>query len=208
MAARPRHAEGVERLARQVGSQLRGVPVSVAYLQHNRPALAEAVAQFGAAGGPSPVQVLPLLLTAGGHLADDVPTAVAGAKAAVPGIVVEPLAPMPAERLAPAVLAAVGRASGTAPGALDEATLRIVLVTAGSERAGAMAPFDALATAVAAGSCRQRGQRPSVGRGPCGGRGVPVEGGDGFAVPVMYAQGKLPTSLWIVRRATALWPPT
>ena len=45
--------------------------MSVAYLQHNRPTLAEAVAQFGAAGGPSPVRVLPLLLTAGGHLADD-----------------------------------------------------------------------------------------------------------------------------------------
>ena len=189
----PRHAEGVERLARQVGSQLRGVPVSVAYLQHNRPALAEAVAQFGAAGGPSPVRVLPLLLTAGGHLADDVPTAVAGAKAAVPGIVVEPLAPMPAERLAPAVLAAVGRASGTAPGALDEATLRIVLVTAGSERAGAMAPFDALATAVAAG-----GAAVSVANGPRSDVDRAVaevsrsKGGDGFAVPVMYAQGKLP----------------
>ncbi|MFI0433569.1 MAG: CbiX/SirB N-terminal domain-containing protein, partial [Candidatus Nanopelagicales bacterium] len=123
-----RHAVGIARLAQQVADLL-GVPVATAYLQHNEPGLPDAVARLRAAGWPR-VRVLPLLLSRGGHLADDVPVAVAQAQEWADGAAIDLLPPMPPDRLSAAVLAAVAdRSSGSADPA---APPRIVLVTAGS----------------------------------------------------------------------------
>ena len=59
--------------------------VRVAYLEHAKPDLGEAIAQLAAAGG-RPVRVVPLFLGAGGHVKNDLPRLIAGAAARHPGI--------------------------------------------------------------------------------------------------------------------------
>jgi sirohydrochlorin ferrochelatase len=201
-----RHSAGVARLAQQVADLL-GEPVVTAYLQHNEPELPEAVARLRAAGWRR-VRVLPLLLSRGGHLADDVPVAVAQAQESAGSAAVDLLPPMPPDRLSAAALAAV--ADGSLGRAEPAAPPRIVLVTAGSERAGALSPFQALAAALTAQGATvevANGPRADLDRAasalvtasnqPSGRPQASI-----FAVPVMYAQGLLPELA--ASRATAL----
>ena len=110
----------IRALAGRAGELVPGAEVQVAFVQHARPSLAEALA---AAGQPRAVEppavVVPLLLSAGYHLSQDIGTA--AARAGVP--VAAPLGPDPG--LVPALAARLGEA-GVPPGT------PVVLAAAGS----------------------------------------------------------------------------
>lgn len=65
--------------------RLAGVPVAVGYLEHQRPAVAEAAAALAAAGVRR-AGILPLLLLAGGHRTRDVPALYAAIQGQHPGV--------------------------------------------------------------------------------------------------------------------------
>jgi sirohydrochlorin ferrochelatase len=67
----PRHAEGVERVARRVRRRAAGYRVHTAYLDHHLPSPAEVAADL--TGGV----LVPLLLTGAYHVRVDVPAAAA-----------------------------------------------------------------------------------------------------------------------------------
>ena len=194
----PRHAVGISTIRDRVAALL-DERIEAAYFQHHGPTLID---QAAAAGGHDPkvVRVLPLLVTAGVHLAEDVPAAVAAAARARPDLEWHLLDPMPPRLLAAAAAAEVER--------FDDVS-EVVLVAAGSNRPGALTQFDALAVEVravliegglgdrrarlAAGTTARREIPPiSVVNGPAG---VLDAADRGVFVPVMFADGSLADAL-------------
>ena len=78
----PEWSRPFERIAAQLSKKFL---VRVAYLELMRPSLDEAVASLSAAGARS-IRVVPLLLSQGRHVKEDLPRLVAGASAAHPGV--------------------------------------------------------------------------------------------------------------------------
>jgi sirohydrochlorin cobaltochelatase len=81
----PRWAEPFERLREKVAGRARGVPVTVAFLEHRAPDLAQAAADL-AAQGADRIRVVPMFFGRGGHLRDDFPRQLAAARERVPGV--------------------------------------------------------------------------------------------------------------------------
>lgn len=75
------------RLREMLLEQAPGTPVELAFLEHTRPDLTEAVGRM-AARGIERVTLVPLFLGVGGHVRRDLPEAVRVACAAHPGVVV------------------------------------------------------------------------------------------------------------------------
>ena len=69
----------------RVAQQFPGVPVSVAFLEIMRPALAETIAEL-AAQGINKITLIPLFMARGGHLKEDLPRLLADIYQQHPGI--------------------------------------------------------------------------------------------------------------------------
>lgn len=167
----PRHARTMSDLSERLTR--RGVPTQVAYLEHDQPSVDQ---WFATASRESTVAVLGLFLSPGMHAQVDLPRVLAQAP---DGVRVEPRGAL-----------GVGHWLG---GVLDDlvstvdatSSTSVVLVTAGSVRTGARAPFEAFVRWWA-------GQRTgpvalvhspeAVSRAPRGG---------GVVVPLMIAPGVL-----------------
>jgi sirohydrochlorin ferrochelatase len=115
----PAAGERVAALARRAAPLAAGAEIVVAFVQHGRPSLADALARAVAGVGAERVVVVPLLLSTGYHLTHDIAGAAAAAGAAVTG----PLGPDP--RLTAALAGQLTRA-GAPPGT------PVVLAAAGS----------------------------------------------------------------------------
>jgi sirohydrochlorin cobaltochelatase len=74
----PEWSQPFEKIAVSLGKRLPAVPVFLAYLEHG-PSLEEAVAALMAKGALS-IRVIPLFLGAGGHVKQDLPKLIAGAR--------------------------------------------------------------------------------------------------------------------------------
>jgi sirohydrochlorin ferrochelatase len=135
-----RHRDGIERLARQVAEAVPRDTVRHAFFDFHGPEPVTAVT--GAEVGET-VWVIPLLMSAGVHLRVDVPAAVAAAQNVRDDLRWRLLAPLPVPRLAPVVAAYLQARTGSVGRTL-------VLVPAGSTRAGALAGIDELADEVGA----------------------------------------------------------
>jgi sirohydrochlorin ferrochelatase len=72
-------------LAGALGARLAQVRVSHGFLQHARPTPAEAIAAAAAAGAKR-IELFPLLVLTGGHVARDVPAVLDAARRAHPGV--------------------------------------------------------------------------------------------------------------------------
>ena len=81
----PRWAEPFERLRDKVGEKVDGVPVTLAFLEHLQPGLAEAAAQM-AAQGVRRIRIVPMFFGRGGHLREDFPRQLAAVKAQLPEV--------------------------------------------------------------------------------------------------------------------------
>ncbi len=183
-----RHREGIERLAAQVAIVAPDDNVGHAYFDFHGPDLATAVS---AAERGETVLVLPLLMSAGVHLREDVPAAVRSAQSDRHDLVWRLLAPLPVSRLATVVTQYLR--------AQDVAVRReLVLVPAGSTRAGALTGIDDLARGLAA--SRSVGVRVANGVDDLALSRRPSAGPGEAWLPVMYADGRLLDSLR--RRAT------
>jgi sirohydrochlorin cobaltochelatase len=84
----PRWAEPFERVRARIRERAPDLPVIVAFLEHAAPDLAAAAATL-AASGVRRIRVVPLFFGRGGHLRDDFPRQLAGARERVPGIAFE-----------------------------------------------------------------------------------------------------------------------
>ena len=81
----PRWAQPFHRLRDKVAARAPTSRVTVAFLEHREPSLAQAAGAM-AAEGVSRIRVVPLFFGRGGHLREDFPRQLAGARAAAPGI--------------------------------------------------------------------------------------------------------------------------
>ncbi|MBN2433007.1 MAG: CbiX/SirB N-terminal domain-containing protein [Acidobacteria bacterium] len=89
----PRWRQPFEELAHSFQRLSQGSSVQVAYLQHTGPTLAQVVAR-GVQARVSRFQVLPLFLSAGGHVSRDLPRLCDEIRREFPAIDVELLPPM------------------------------------------------------------------------------------------------------------------
>jgi sirohydrochlorin ferrochelatase len=167
----PRHARTMSDLSERLTR--RGVPTEVAYLEHDQPSVGR---WFATAPRVSLVTVLGLFLSPGMHTRVDLPRVLAQAPEGV--------------RLEPRGALGVGRWLG---GVLDDlvatvdatSSTSVVLVTAGSVRTGAQAPFEAFVRWWA----RQRTGPVELAHSPEAIGRAPREGG--VVVPLMIAPGVL-----------------
>jgi sirohydrochlorin cobaltochelatase len=83
-----RWAEPFEQLRTRVQSQRPDLAVALAFLEHMRPDLAQAVRELAAAG-VTRARIVPLFFGRGGHLRDDFPHQIARAQAAAPGVTLD-----------------------------------------------------------------------------------------------------------------------
>ena len=83
-----RWAEPFEAVAARVRAQRPGLPVRLAYLENLEPDLATALRDL-ASQGVRDVRIVPLFFGRGGHLREDFPVVLAGARAGVPDMRVE-----------------------------------------------------------------------------------------------------------------------
>lgn len=194
----PRHRAGVAAMAQQVAQLLAPTEqVRVAYLQHHGPTLLDAVAGVpGQTRGrplgsvpPAPrVWVLPLLLSDGVHVNQDVPAAVVAAGLARPDLDWRLLPVLPPATLALAVLALLPNPAR----AVAKGPRGVVGVAAGSSRPAALASFEALA-----GTLRPAGVELVMANGPGPGVGQAADlladlgADDVTVVPLMFADGVL-----------------
>ena len=199
----PRHRAGVAAVAAQVAQVLAPAEsVRVAYLQHHGPTLLDAVAGVPRRSGapersgvrpagstPAPrVWVLPLLLSDGVHVTEDVPAAVVAAGLARPDVDWRLLPTLPPATLALAVLALLPRPERRASGRLRG----VVGVVAGSSRPAALTAFEALAAAL-----RPADVELVIANGPGPGVGQAADllsalgADDVTVVPLMFADGVL-----------------
>ena len=81
-----------EQLAAILSRKVDG-PVKLAYLELMQPSLDEAIAALVREGAGA-IRVIPVFLGAGGHVKDDLPKLVAGARAKHPKVVIELEAPI------------------------------------------------------------------------------------------------------------------
>ena len=193
----PRHRAAVADMAQQVARVLAPTErVQVAYLQHHGPTLLDAVAGLPGQSGPPPsgftpaprVWVLPLLLSDGVHVTEDVPAAVVAAGLARPDLDWRLLPTLPPATLTLTVLAllpprdrgAAGRPRG------------VVGVVAGSSRPTALTAFEAPAAAL-----RPADVELVIANGPGPGVGAAADllaalgADDVTVVPLMFADGVL-----------------
>lgn len=188
----PRHRAGVAMLTRQVARLLAPEAVSTAYLQHHGPNMTEAVsgARDGALGSVTSAEsvwVLPLLLSDGVHVTQDVPDVVGAAEVARPDLDWRVLPTLPPATLALAVVELL-RSSPSAP----HQPRGVVAVAAGSSRPGALAAFEGVASAL-----RPAGVELVVANGPGPAIGQAAElltalgARDHVVVPFMFADGFL-----------------
>jgi sirohydrochlorin cobaltochelatase len=85
-------ARPFEQLAAILSRKVDG-PVKLAYLELMQPSLDEAIAALVREGAGA-IRVIPVFLGAGGHVKDDLPKLVAGARAQHPKVVIELEAPI------------------------------------------------------------------------------------------------------------------
>ncbi len=178
-----RHLAGIERLAAEVAAVAPEVTVGHAFFDFHGPDLLSAVEHLGEG---EEVRVLPLLMSAGVHLLDDVPAAVRAAQSDRSDLVWRLLPPLPAVRFSGVVMNYLR----TRPGIGGR---ELVLVAAGSTRAGALAGIDELAATLQVSTAVRvrvaNGLRdPGLERRPATRRA-------GTWLPVMYADGRLLDSL-------------
>jgi sirohydrochlorin cobaltochelatase len=80
----PQWARPFERIALSLQKRLPAVSVALAFLEHGT-SLEEAVAALGAKGAAS-IRVVPVFFGQGGHVKEDLPNLMAGARRAFPGV--------------------------------------------------------------------------------------------------------------------------
>jgi sirohydrochlorin cobaltochelatase len=83
-----RWAEPFEELRRRVQSRRPDLTVSLAFLEHMAPDLAQAVREL-ADQGVTRARIVPLFFGRGGHLRDDFPHHIARARAAAPNVMLD-----------------------------------------------------------------------------------------------------------------------
>jgi|SRR5882672_3123987 len=81
----PRWAEPFERLCERIRARSPGLPVSIAFLEHGTPTLAQAAAQLADAGVRR-VRVALMFFGRGGHLREDFPRQLADARQQLPDL--------------------------------------------------------------------------------------------------------------------------
>ena len=81
----PRWAEPFERLRDKVSTRMEGIPVTLAFLEHLRPNLAEAAAHM-AEQGVRRIRIVPMFFGRGGHLREDFPRQLDAVKAQLPAV--------------------------------------------------------------------------------------------------------------------------
>jgi len=81
----PRWAEPFERLRDKVRARTDGIPVTLAFLEHLPPGLAEAASDM-AAQGVRRIRIVPMFFGRGGHLRDDFPRQFDAVKARLPEV--------------------------------------------------------------------------------------------------------------------------
>ena len=84
----PRWGEPFLRIVDEVRTEAPELPVALAYLEHLRPSLAEAVREL-ARNGARCIRVVPLFFGRGGHLREDVPRLVAAISAELPDMTID-----------------------------------------------------------------------------------------------------------------------
>ena len=81
----PRWAEPFERLRDKVSARVDAIPVTLAFLEHLQPNLAEAAAHM-AAQGVRRIRIVPMFFGRGGHLREDFPRQLDAVKAQLPEV--------------------------------------------------------------------------------------------------------------------------
>lgn len=89
----PEWAQPFDRLKGLLQSRLPAHRIELAFLESMPPSFAEAVARI-AAGGGGHVTVVPLFLAQGGHLREDIPNLIAGARKRHPELEFRQLPPL------------------------------------------------------------------------------------------------------------------
>jgi sirohydrochlorin cobaltochelatase len=100
----PQWARPFEQLAATLRAKVRG-PVQLAYLELMRPSLDEAIVALAAVADR--IRVVPMFFGQGGHVKQDLPALIAGARERHPRITIELEAPIGEQ---PAVIAAIAAA--------------------------------------------------------------------------------------------------
>jgi len=81
----PRWAEPFDRLRTKIVQRMPALHVTVAFLEHARPSLAEAVREM-AAQGIDHIRIVPMFFGRGGHLREDMPRQIHEARVAAPAV--------------------------------------------------------------------------------------------------------------------------
>jgi sirohydrochlorin cobaltochelatase len=84
----PRWAEPFERLRDKLAERLQDAEVRLAFLEYRKPDLAEAALDL-VQGGAERIRVVPIFFGRGGHLREDFPRQLAGARARLPRVTFE-----------------------------------------------------------------------------------------------------------------------
>jgi sirohydrochlorin cobaltochelatase len=108
----PDWARPFQRISTELARGLPGTEIRLAYLEHMRPSLPEALAELAAAGVAS-VRVVPLFFGLGGHLRQDLPRLVAAADPRLKIVIDPPIGEQPA--VIEAIAEAIARAARASP---------------------------------------------------------------------------------------------
>jgi sirohydrochlorin cobaltochelatase len=81
----PRWAEPFDRLRTKIAQRAPALHVTVAFLEHAKPDLTQAVREM-AAGGVDRIRIVPMFFGRGGHLREDMPRQLDEARAAAPAV--------------------------------------------------------------------------------------------------------------------------
>jgi len=108
----PDWARPFQRISTELARALPGTEIRLAYLEHMRPSLKEALAGLAAAGVGA-VRIVPLFFGLGGHLKQDLPRLAAAAKARLAITIDPPIGEQPA--VIEAIAEAIARSDRASP---------------------------------------------------------------------------------------------